>query len=288
MTKYKVLRYEFKLSFKEDNFAFHCNGCIFKVIYFYAVHIQEKIVLLISIDLFVYFVLTNPTLRILSVLGGLCFRYISGFFEIIQDMIDTKEQELKLSGDRAAQLREVNNKLRERVMNDEKQVDRMISRLQNVKRTIEELRASIEKSKSIKIAYLKQIESENPPEDSFFPCEFENSTLMQVYKMIQPFERLLGIQIQKTHTGLLQLLFHGCSDALVGNDEVIVCCCQLRIVNTNRFEVVLCDPPVPDLERLVNHLNWTEDIRSFIIVLRQRFCRYFELAAAVSNKLSSE
>ncbi|CAH8485504.1 unnamed protein product [Schistosoma rodhaini] len=199
-----------------------------------------------------------------------------------------EEQELKLSGDRAAQLREVNNKLRERLINDEKRVDCMISRLQTIKRTIKELRASIEKFKSIKIAYLKQIESENPPEDSFFPCEFENSTLMQIYKMIQPFERVLGIQIQKTHSGLLQLLFHGCSEALVNSDEVIVCCCQLRIVNTNRFEVVLCDPPVPDLERLVKHLNWTEDIRSFIIVLRQRFCRYFELAAAVSNKLSSE
>ncbi|VDP81286.1 unnamed protein product [Schistosoma mattheei] len=62
-----------------------------------------------------------------------------------------EEQELKLSGDRAAQLREVNNKLRERVTNDEKQVDCMISRLQTVKRTIEELRASIEKSKSIKV-----------------------------------------------------------------------------------------------------------------------------------------
>ncbi|CAH8462246.1 unnamed protein product [Schistosoma turkestanicum] len=199
-----------------------------------------------------------------------------------------EEQELKLSGEQAVHLREVNNKLRERIINDEKQVDSLISRLRTVKRTIKELRASIEKSKSTKIAYLKQIESENLPEDPFFSNEFENCTLAQIYKMIQPFERLLGIQIQKTHSGLLQLLFHGCSGALVESDNVVVCNCQLRLVNTNRFEVVLCDPPIPDLERLVNHLNWTEDIRSFIIILRQRFCRYFELAAAVSNKLNTE
>ncbi|KAK4473608.1 hypothetical protein MN116_002961 [Schistosoma mekongi] len=209
---------------------------------------------------------------------------------LIQHILSTtheEEQGLKFSSERAARLREVNNRLRERTINDEKQIDSLISRLQTIKGTVKELQASIEKSKSTKIAYMKQIKSENPTESSVFSHEYENSTLMQIHKMIQPFERLLGIEIQKTHSGLLQLLFHGCSESLDG-DKATVCCCQLRLVNANSFEVVLCNPPIPDIERLVNHLNWTEDIRSFIIVLRQRFCRYFELAAAVSNKLSVE
>ncbi|CAH8461942.1 unnamed protein product [Heterobilharzia americana] len=136
-------------------------------------------------------------------------------------------------------------------------------------------------------AYMKQIEIENHSQDSVFSSEYQNSTLMQINKLIEPYERLLGIQIQKTHSGSLQLAFHGCSKSSVGKAG-FVCCCRLRLVNRNRFELLYCYPSVPDIERLVNHLNWTEDIRSFIIVLRQRFCRHFDLPASVSNKSESE
>ncbi|CAH8834327.1 unnamed protein product [Trichobilharzia szidati] len=193
----------------------------------------------------------------------------------------------KLSNDRSEELREVSNKLHERLMNDEKQTDSLIARIHSVKRKIRQLNASIEKYRSTKDAYMKQINSESTSDSSSFSCEYQNSNLTQICKLIQPFERLLGIQIQKTHSGLLQLLFHGCCSKSATTNTDIVCCCQLRLEKANRFELVSCNPPIHDVERLVNHLNWTEDMRSFIIVLRQRFRRYFELAAAVSNKLGT-
>ncbi|VDL97106.1 unnamed protein product [Schistocephalus solidus] len=52
-------------------------------------------------------------------------------------------------------------------------------------------------------------------------------------------------------------------------------------------DLVRCNPPISDIERLVNFLNQTGDYRSFLIVLRKRFQRYFQLRKAVSAKLSA-
>nr|CAH8832431.1 unnamed protein product [Trichobilharzia regenti] len=210
----------------------------------------------------------------------------NAYLQLLRNIINITHEvdpDLESSNDRSEELREVSNKLRERLLNDEKQADSLITRIHSIKRKIRQLNASIEKYRSTKNAYMKPMESESISSDSSsFSREYENSNLTQIYKLIQPFERLLGIQIQKTHCGLLQLLFHGCTTT------DIVCCCQLRFMAGNRFELVLCNPPIPDVERLVNHLNWTEDMRSFIIVLRQRFRHYFQLAAAVSNKLGND
>lgn len=131
---------------------------------------------------------------------------------------------------------------------------------------------------------LSKLVDDDVSESDLFSAEFQSCNLSQLVETVRQFERLFGVVAQRTTSDTLELFFHGCASP---SNPKAVCTCQLRYTKLRCFEAVSCNPLVPDFERLVNHFNLTKDMRSFLIVLRHRFRRYFELANAVSKQLSS-
>ncbi|VDP94450.1 unnamed protein product [Echinostoma caproni] len=130
---------------------------------------------------------------------------------------------------------------------------------------------------------ISDLEEKTGSENQVFDAEFISCNLAQLIETVRQFERLFGVVAQRTNSDTLQLFFHGCS---MPSNSKVVCTCQLRYSKLRRFEAISCNPLVPDFERLVNHLNVTNDMRSFLILLRHRFRRYFELANAISKQLT--
>lgn len=210
--------------------------------------------------------------------------YFSNQLALLRHILSTinfEQQDLHQFDERISRFREEANRLRQKLINDEKQVDLLISRLYEVRCEIKQLQSAIGLSRSAVNSLLKQLSAVKPDElsnDTLFSSEYANSTVQQMQQLCNQYEHSFGMKIQRTHSNLIQLLFYGCArqpESHNGGDPV--CCCQLRMISSNHFEVVRCNPPIADLSRLVNHLNWTEDMRSFVIVLRQRFCHYFQL-----------
>ncbi|THD20563.1 hypothetical protein D915_008776 [Fasciola hepatica] len=177
--------------------------------------------------------------------------------------------------------------LRKRIAQGEEQVDSLLSRVSEIKHSTNKLRISLKNLRSLREDLRKQVselESNGSSENEIFNAEFMSCNLSQLVETVRQFERLFGVVAKRTTSDTLQLFFHGC--AMPANPKA-VCTCQLRYTKLRCFEAVSCNPLVPDFERLVNHLNLTKDMRSFLIVLRHRFRRYFELASAVSKQLIS-
>ncbi|KAF8568236.1 hypothetical protein P879_05634 [Paragonimus westermani] len=182
---------------------------------------------------------------------------------------------------------ELTNRLQQRMIQDEEEIDGLLDRLADIKRNIKEMHASISHLRSrrdeLRKAQNEILQNPDTSDETTFSDEFLSSKLTNISETVHQFERLFGIRLQRTTSDSLQLLFHGCSGSAAPD---IVCSCTLRHNKAGRFQAVKCNPPVPDFERLVNHLNLTGDMRSFVILIRHRFCRYFELAAAVSSKVN--
>ncbi|CAL8105020.1 unnamed protein product [Calicophoron daubneyi] len=189
------------------------------------------------------------------------------------------------SGDREAASRKAMVQVIQRISDDVEQIDSLLVRLADIKQTAGELQASIKRLNLLRDERKKRLAErtqESTSETSTFPNEFESCSLTQLCETVKQYERLFRLRFQRTNTDSLQLFFDGCADVLHLD---IVCSCLLGFTKSGRFEAVECSPPVPDFEGLVTHLNLTKDIRSFLILLRHRFCRYFELAATLSERI---
>ncbi|VEL42177.1 unnamed protein product, partial [Protopolystoma xenopodis] len=122
----------------------------------------------------------------------------------------------------------------------------------------------------------------------------------QLSTSVDLYEKSLGLKIHRNHDNSFKVVFHGIIDPLDEVDHSMplndqaqsknfsklpACYCTLRQKDepARNYEALDCYPSIPDLDRLINNLNWTDDLRSFFIVLRRRFERHFELAKLVSS-----
>ncbi len=101
---------------------------------------------------------------------------------------------------------------------------------------------------------------------------------------ISIYEKTLGLSIKRTkQNGNLQVTLRGCC----AEDVDLPCCLTLRSRDggpqSDELEVVKCNPPIADIQRLLDLFNQTGDFRSFLLVLRRRFVRYFELRKVVAS-----
>jgi len=87
-------------------------------------------------------------------------------------------------------------------------------------------------------------------------------------KSVKLFQDCFGLQFKKVSGNRLQVIFT-CLDARRINVNANFC---VKITGEKRaYTVTSCDPPVPDLDTLVDRLNTTNDFRSFCMVMRKRF-----------------
>ncbi|CAH8443981.1 unnamed protein product [Dicrocoelium dendriticum] len=178
---------------------------------------------------------------------------------------------------------ELTSEVQQHLLHGEEEISGLLDRLVEVKRNIKDLHTSIAQLKTRRASLEGELDEITNGQDGSSEAAFTNellsSNLTQMTEAVQQFERLFRFRLQRTKSDSLQLFFHGCSPTTPN----IVCSCRLRYGKTGQFEPVVCNPPVPDFEKLINRLNLTMDLRSFVILLRRRFCRYFELAAAISE-----
>ncbi|GAA35632.2 hypothetical protein CLF_101938 [Clonorchis sinensis] len=215
------------------------------------------------------------------------FRNPATHLQLLQSDIDYFH-DLKLSASADEEnLREHLNLMHSQMAKDEGELDVLLDRVTEIKRTIKELRASINHLSTLREGRKRELDKKQelnaaPEDTNTFSDDYLSSNLTHLSETVGQLERVFGMRLQRTTSNSLQLLFYGCSGPAAPD---IVCSCQLRYNKIGRYEPVKCNPPVPDFERLVNHLNLTSDMRNFVILLRHRFRRYFELAAAVSSKV---
>ncbi|VDD79954.1 unnamed protein product [Mesocestoides corti] len=94
---------------------------------------------------------------------------------------------------------------------------------------------------------------------------------------VSVYEKAFGLQIKRTKNhGNIQVVMRGCSP----ENYDLPSCLILKPVpeeTGGQLELVRCNPPIPDIDRLLNLFNQTGDFRSFLLVVRSRFLKYFQL-----------
>lgn len=108
-------------------------------------------------------------------------------------------------------------------------------------------------------------------------------------RRVAVFEREFGFRMKRTRANNhLQVLFQGCGSLSKDNGNDVEfsppCYCIFEQMAENQLRLIKCNPLIPDIDRLVEFVNQNRDIRSFLIILRRRFCRYFELRKAIAAK----
>ncbi|KAL5007013.1 hypothetical protein ScPMuIL_015819 [Solemya velum] len=82
------------------------------------------------------------------------------------------------------------------------------------------------------------------------------------------FQEMMCLQLKKTHGGKLQFIFKSIDE----DDPERPFYFQVKIEGEERRYIVSgCEPPVTDMDELVKKLNDTDNLKSFVVVMRKRF-----------------
>lgn len=90
----------------------------------------------------------------------------------------------------------------------------------------------------------------------------------ELQKSVKMFQDCLGLRFKKVSGDRLQVVYT-CLDSRRLDVNANFC---VKITNEQKsYMVTSCEPPVRDLDTLVEKLNTTNDFKSFVIVMRKRF-----------------
>nr|CDS25428.1 Kinetochore Ndc80 complex subunit Spc25 [Hymenolepis microstoma] len=101
------------------------------------------------------------------------------------------------------------------------------------------------------------------------------------------YEDTFGLRIVRTkrHHNI-QIIFSGCcEDAYTRLSYVVL---RLKSEASNCMaQLVECNPPIKDIEKLVEYYNISDNTRNFLLILRQRFVKYYKLRKKADSKMDS-
>ncbi|CDS41996.1 Kinetochore Ndc80 complex subunit Spc25 [Echinococcus multilocularis] len=99
-----------------------------------------------------------------------------------------------------------------------------------------------------------------------------DSEIRRLQERISFYERTFGLEIRRTRNhNNVQVVMRGCCE----DDYDLLSYVILRFnADSTPMELIKCNPPVTDVEKLVEHFNKAGDFRSFLLVLRDRFVKY--------------
>ncbi|KAL5110297.1 hypothetical protein TcWFU_004757 [Taenia crassiceps] len=108
-----------------------------------------------------------------------------------------------------------------------------------------------------------------------------DSEIHRLQERISIYERTFGLEIRRTkNNDNVQVVMRGCCEDDYGLLSYVV----LRpTADSAPMELIKCNPPVADIQELVKHFNEVGDFRSFLLVLRNRFIKYFQLRKKRKN-----
>ncbi|XP_064614657.1 kinetochore protein Spc25-like [Liolophura sinensis] len=147
----------------------------------------------------------------------------------------------------------------------EKELDEMIEGVRRVKLQVDDFLREKETMQETVDTLKKRLERER----EYLSLQ-ENATqskLVELRKGLDWFQQRMGLEFRKTQDKKFQLIFT-CVDR---DDPKRPFYFSVKIEETGAYEVSDCNPPIKDLEALVEKLNQTNDFRSFMITMRSRF-----------------
>ncbi|KAL5965671.1 hypothetical protein TSMEX_006621 [Taenia solium] len=108
-----------------------------------------------------------------------------------------------------------------------------------------------------------------------------DSEIRRLQERISIYERTFGLEIRRTKNhNNIQVVMRGCCE----DDYDLLSYVILRFsADSTPMELVKCNPPVAGVQKLVEHFNNVGDFRSFLLVLRTSFIKYFQLRKKRKN-----
>ncbi|VDM17668.1 unnamed protein product [Hydatigera taeniaeformis] len=108
-----------------------------------------------------------------------------------------------------------------------------------------------------------------------------DSEIHRLQDRVSLYERTFGLEIRRTKNhDNIQVVMRGCCEDDYDTLSYVI----LRLSSDSTpMELVKCNPPIADIRKLVEHFNKVGDFRSFLLVLRNRFVRYFQLRKKPSS-----
>nr|VZI04815.1 unnamed protein product [Spirometra erinaceieuropaei] len=178
-------------------------------------------------------------------------------------------------------------KLCERIEEGQQRIDALRHRLQDQRKQLEALKASSLCLKAKRDTLSKLLADVSQKDsDASSDAQQQEDEIAKLKRRLAFYRNVLNFRVARLKDNRFQFIFYGLSED--PEDVCYVTFAEPAGKNAEMMvDLVRCNPPISDIERLVNFLNQTGDYRSFLIVLRKRFQRYFQLRKAVSAKLSA-
>ncbi|VDL18323.1 unnamed protein product [Hymenolepis diminuta] len=130
---------------------------------------------------------------------------------------------------------------------------------------------------------------ENTPhlnEDAVNPKAID-AEVSRLGERVVMYEDTFGLRIVRTkgHHNI-QIIFSGCCEEDYTRLSYVVLRLKSEASNC-KAQLVECNPPIKDIEKLVEYYNRSDITRSFLLILRQRFVKYYKLRKKTDSKNSS-
>ena len=109
-----------------------------------------------------------------------------------------------------------------------------------------------------------------------------DTEIQRLQRRISLYERNFGLEMRRTKAhNNIQVIMRGCCEDDCNLPSYII----LRFnSDSTQMELVKCNPPVADIDKLIGHFNKVGDFHSFLLILRSRFVKYFQLRKTHKQK----
>lgn len=180
--------------------------------------------------------------------------------------------------------------VRTKIVTDREKLEATETRLKGLKSQLAEVKARVKDSKDERDALKLQLETLRAKmidDQKILSFEDKMSAVRtkQLEEEVRAYEELLGLCVKKLADRRLQVLFKhiapsvkvqrdGDGDAKVEEMEP-ACEIFIKITDDDLFAVERTNPDLGDLTEALNLLNKTQDLRSFLILVRDLFCKFF-------------
>ncbi|VDN96616.1 unnamed protein product [Rodentolepis nana] len=167
-------------------------------------------------------------------------------------------------------------------------IDRLKSRHQKL---LNEVRTQEDELQKLcaKIKFLNE-RLENMPcvnEDVVNSTKAVDAEVSRLSGRVAMYQDTFGLRIVRTkgHQNI-QIIFSNCCE----DDHTLSSYVVLRLkseASNCKAQLVKCNPPIKDIEKLVEHYNKSDNTRSFLLILRHQFVKYYKLRKKADSKMSS-
>ncbi|KAK3108259.1 hypothetical protein FSP39_004318 [Pinctada imbricata] len=164
-------------------------------------------------------------------------------------------------------------KIQQQVICDGKELESRAKALQELKQALQIVMCNTDSSLQTQEALTNQRENkmhdlEKKKDLLVHQSKATEKQLREIEMYSKFYSERLALNIIKCSGGRLQFVF----TSINPNDPEAVCYFFMKIEGENRkYNVVDCEPAVPDLEELVEKLNRTNNLKSFVVAVRKRF-----------------